>query len=411
VTWRKGLRKVKFPDGREFVGASFRGVPFFVDEAQRSGGRRTVVHEFPLRDDPFVEDLGRRARKFPVTGYVIGDDYLAQKNELIDALESTSGPGELILPYWGGRAIRAICDTVTVSEKRAEGGMATFTIDFIETPAQAPTPTIARDLASRVSTAATAARAATKAELVERFSVVGLPAFALASAETALVQGAAALSARLAPLVADTQALAALSGQVHLITTRAASLARQPADALDAFGSAIEAIGAAAVSAPGAVLDALTAAYGSDLGAVVRATTSTRTREAANQTALTAALRRVMTIEAARLAPVVPYVSIEDATAARDLIAAQLDEQAQGAGDTAYPALVALRSEVLHAVPGATAFASVVTITRRTAIPSLLLTYQLYGSVDQEADVIARNDISHPGFVTGTLKVLSKARR
>jgi len=105
----------------------------------------------------------------------------------------------------------------------------------------------------------------------------------------------------------------------------------------------------------------------------------------------------------------VPYDSIEEATAARDQVAGLLDEQAQGAGDTAYPALVNLRSEVLRAVPGGAAFARVVTITRRVPVPSLLLAYQLYGSVDQEADVIARNNISHPGFVAGDLKVLSNA--
>ena len=65
--------------------------------------------------------------------------------------------------------------------------------------------------------------------------------------------------------------------------------------------------------------------------------------------------------------------------------------------------------EVLRSVPGNNAFASVITVTRRVAIPSLLLTYQLYGDVDQEADVIARNNVRHPGFIAGDLKVLSNA--
>lgn len=139
----------------------------------------------------------------------------------------------------------------------------------------------------------------------------------------------------------------------------------------------------------------------------MRLLTATRIREAANLDALGGALRRVAAIEAARLSPTVPYVSIEDATAARDLVTSRLDEQALGAGDTAYPALVTLRSDVARAVPGDAALARVVTVTRRTAIPSLLLTYQLYGSVDLEADVLARNGVSHPGVLVGDLKVLS----
>jgi len=63
-------------DWRETVRdeARFRDVPFFVDVAEREGGRRTVPHVFPLRDKPFIEDMGRALRMFPVEGYVVGDD-------------------------------------------------------------------------------------------------------------------------------------------------------------------------------------------------------------------------------------------------------------------------------------------------------------------------------------------------
>lgn len=406
MTWFDDLRRVNFA-GRSLIGASFRGVPFFVDSSERSGGRRLVVHEFPLRDDAFVEDLGRAARKFPVAGYVIGDDYLTQRDALLAALEDEEGPGQLVHPYYGVK--RAICATVQVHEERASGGMAHFAIEFVETPAQAPTPTIEVDAAAQVATAADAAQAATQAEFAAQYSAAGLPAFALASAQTAITKASAALSAALAPVVSNTQELAGLNSQFTILTATAAALARQPLVVVGQFLTAISSLDATAESAPGAVLDALVAAYNADLGVPVVATTATRLRELANQLALTGALRRVMAIEAARLAPLVPYASIEDATAARDQVAALLDEQAQGAGDTAYPALVDLRSQVLRAVPGGAAFARVVTVTRRVAIPSLLLTYQLYGSVDQEADVLARNGIRHPGFIAGDLKVLSNA--
>jgi prophage DNA circulation protein len=425
VTWRDDLRRVRMTiDGRsvELVGASFRGVPFLVDTSERSGGRRTLVHEFPLRDDPFVEDLGRRARKFPITGYVIGGDYLAQRDKLLAALEDEEGPGKLVHLYYGEK--RAICDTYSVHEASNEGGMARFAITFCETPAQAPAPAIEVDAAGAVASSADNALLAVDAELVEKMDPAGQPAFALASAETALRNAAAGLAAKLAPAAqaaaqvaggtaefaaAVTQELAAMTGQVALITAQAASLVRRPADIVTAFRAAITALGDTAAAAPGAVMDALVAAYATDLGPPAPTTTATRERELANQQALTGALRRVMALEAARLAPLVPYASIEDAIAARDEIAALLDDQAQGAGDTAYPALVTLRSEVLRAVPGANVFARVITVSRRVATPSLLLVYQLYGSVDLELDVIARNRIAHPGFIAGDLKVLSAA--
>ncbi len=406
MTWREDLRRVNV-GGRRLVGASFRGVAFFVDTAERGGGRRTVVHEFPLRDDPFVEDLGRRARTFRVDGYVLGDDYLSQRDALLAALEDTAGPGELVHPYHGVR--RAICVNMSVRESRGDGGIATFAIEFAETPTQAPVPTEVVDSAEQVGTSADETVAATETELVEQYDPDGLPAFALASAETALKQASAALTEKLAPVVTATQELAELTGRVALLTAEASSLVRQPANILGAFRAAITGLVDTAAAAPGALMDALFEAYLADLGAAIDPITATRVRELENQTALIGALRRVMAIEAARLAPLVPYATIEEATAARDQVAAILEEQAGVAGDTAYPALVDLRSQVLRAVPGGSAFARVTSVTRNVSIPSLLLAYQLYGSVDLELDVIARNGIRHPGFVVGDLKVLSDA--
>lgn len=404
VKWRDDLRTVTLPDGRKMVGASFRGVPFLVETAELSTGRRVVVHEFPLRDDPFVEDLGRRARRFRVDGYVIGDDYLTQKNALLDALE-LEGPGQLVHPYYGQR--RAIGETTSVRETKADGGMAIFAIEFCETPVQAPVPSIAVDATGEVAAAADTAQAAVKAELVEKDDPAGLPEFALTSAEAALTKASTALSTKLAPLVKDAQELATFNGRLQILTTQAAALVHKPADLVAQFLEAITGLAITAESAPGAMFTALVEAYNEDLGALQTALTATRARELANQLALQGALRRVMAIEASRLAPTIPFASIDEATAARDRVAALLEEQAGGAGDTAYPALVDLRSQVLRAVPGGQVFARVVAITRRTAVPSLLLAYQLYGSVDQELDVIARNRIRHPGFIVGDLKVIS----
>lgn len=408
MSWREDLRRVKFKGGRTLIGATFRGVPFFVESSERSGGRRIVTHQFPYRDDPFIEDLGREARTFHIDGYVLGDDYLAQRDKLLDALEGKDGPGELVHPYHGMQ--RAICVKHSVHETQKEGGIAVIAMDFAEAPAHAVTPTEVVDSAGQVDTASKTAHKAVRAELVEKYSVAGMPAFGLASAEAAITKAAAALQTQLGPVISATQEAAQLTGKVALITAEASSLARTPGGVLDAFVDAISGLVTTSLDSPGKVLAGLSEAYGADQGDAVDPTTATRERELANQTALTSALRRVFAIEAARLAPLVAFVSTEDATAARDEVASMLEEQAELAGDTAYPALVDLRSQVLRAVPGATSLASIVTITRRVPVPSLLLAYQLYGSVDLELDIVARNHVRHPGFIAGDLKVLSKGR-
>lgn len=405
MTWREDLRRVSV-GGRTLIGASFRGVGFFVDSSERGGGRRATVHEFPLQDNPFVEDLGRSARTFRIDGYVIGDAYQVQRDALLAALEDESGPGELVSPYHGVR--RAICVRMSVRESKADGGMATFSLEFAETPTQAPTPSAVVNAADQVATSAAATNVAGDAEFAKQYSITGMPAFALTSAETALKNGAAALSAKLGPIITVSQEAAALSGQVALITTQASSLIRQPAGVMSSFRSAITGLLDTALAAPGVVMEALFQTYLTDFGPTVIATTATRALELANQIALVAGLRRVIAIEAARLASLVRYASIDDALAARDKVASLLEEQAALASDTAYPSIVALRSQVLNAVPGGSAFASIVTVTRVVPIPSLLLAYQLYGAVDRELDLVARNRVKHPGFVAGDLKALSK---
>jgi prophage DNA circulation protein len=114
------------------VPALFRGAPFHVDANSRSSGRRLVLHEFPKRDMPYAEDMGRKARSFPVTGYVIGPDYTIYRELLVLALEA-SGPGLLILPTLLQRdSIMCQVRDYTVRETRQAGGMAEFDMQFVE---------------------------------------------------------------------------------------------------------------------------------------------------------------------------------------------------------------------------------------------------------------------------------------
>src|SRR4051812_2658899 len=85
---------------QNFRPASFRGVVFQIDAADGEFGRRKVTHEYPQRDVPYTEDLGRRGRRFTITGYLVGGDYQTTRDELIEASEE-EGAGELIHPYMG----------------------------------------------------------------------------------------------------------------------------------------------------------------------------------------------------------------------------------------------------------------------------------------------------------------------
>lgn len=72
--------------------ASFRGAEFLVDShSTEAAGRRAAVHEYPGRDTPYAEDLGRRTGEYRIQGYVLGEDYLHSRGP--DGTEAVIGLG------------------------------------------------------------------------------------------------------------------------------------------------------------------------------------------------------------------------------------------------------------------------------------------------------------------------------
>ncbi|HHA1670053.1 TPA: DNA circularization protein [Enterobacter roggenkampii] len=117
--WRDKLRE-----------ASFRGVSFNVEDDDGEFGRRVQVHEYPGRDKPFTEDLGRATRRFTINAYLIGNDYADQRDRLISAIEAP-GPGTLVHPHYGEMK-GSIDGTVKVSHSNQEGRMCRVSFQFVE---------------------------------------------------------------------------------------------------------------------------------------------------------------------------------------------------------------------------------------------------------------------------------------
>ena len=110
--------------------ASFRGVPFEVEASGITVGRRTVVHEYPQRDRPYVEDMGRATRNITLQCFVVGSDYLEQAQALMHELEEP-GPGTLIHPWLGEMEV-----TITsVSELLFDQGLGVASVTITATEA------------------------------------------------------------------------------------------------------------------------------------------------------------------------------------------------------------------------------------------------------------------------------------
>jgi prophage DNA circulation protein len=130
---------------REWMPARFRDAYFHVEIGAKENGRRIIVHEFPKKEYPYAEDMGRKAIEFSVTGYVIcfpfdsdsaaqnaslyQRDYRIARDKLIRELER-EGPGELQLPTLP--LMNVVCSRYRVQERRQLGGYAEFEMLFYE---------------------------------------------------------------------------------------------------------------------------------------------------------------------------------------------------------------------------------------------------------------------------------------
>lgn len=110
--------------------ASFRGVPFQVSGTSSEFGRRNQTHEYPFRDVPYTEDIGRSARKNKIDAFVVGDDHKEQAEKLVEAIEE-EGAGTLIHPILGELNVN-IVGTATVSNSVENGRMSVISFSFVE---------------------------------------------------------------------------------------------------------------------------------------------------------------------------------------------------------------------------------------------------------------------------------------
>jgi prophage DNA circulation protein len=131
--------------------ASFRGVPFGVIDSHVAAGRRGETHEYPFRDTPFREDLGRRARRIAFTAFLLGDDVAAQASALLSAVEQ-KGSGMLVHPSFGA-FLMSVDERAELAEHWDKGRYIEVRLSFVE-PGQDMFPLGSADTQAAVQSSA-----------------------------------------------------------------------------------------------------------------------------------------------------------------------------------------------------------------------------------------------------------------
>lgn len=415
---------------------SFRGVPFEVEDEEGVFGRRVQVHEYPNRDKPYTEDIGRATRRITINAYLIGDDYPEKRDRLIAAIE-TEGAATLVHP-WYGEMKGNVDGTVRVAHSKGEGRMCRVSFQFVESGELSfPASGVA---SGQVLDGSVDSLTDAVAGAFSSFGLDGLADFV----QSGVLDDATAMLGTITD--AFKMVDSGVSAAMRLLQGDLSVILRPPSTASD-FVHALQNAWRGGSRLAGDASDLVTmvktiSGVTLDPGLAPRGTWPTNsgsTVTRSKQTNLVAAVLRTVAIaEAARTVTSIPepprtaerkgagstasdivkvtHAAIDsasegearepsatwdDLTDIRSALNDAIDrEQLRAADDSVFLALATLRADVNRDI--STRLAQVEKTVTRTAsepIPALVLAAEWYDDATRENEILYRNEIAHPGFV------------
>lgn len=391
------------------INGSFRGVRFGLFAHSLDSGRRVVVHEFPFKDTPYVEDLGLRTRGFTLDVFVLGDDVAAQRDRLRAALEQ-KGPGTLVHPYLGTLTVQV--ESFTLTENNLDQRIANFSVSFLQ-PGKLEFPSTAVNPVGTISAASTAAslHAGSQAANIDVSKPVARAAISSVLESTSEnIRTAARRAAK--PNTAAAKAGESRSTVAETITAMSAYVRD-----LGSLSSLIEtpdlmsyALADVVFRLSGLGMDSFQAfvAYRrllADLQATFSGlhfpTTSIGATIANNVSLFRDVVYTAVVSSAATMAVDASFTTYAEAIATRDQLAAMFDvAMADVTDDTLFGYLQDLRAQSLIQIPRpGEDLPNIVEVLAPVPLPSLVLAYDLMNGRKDEARLIELNDARNPWLI------------
>ena len=425
--------------------ASFRGVPFFVQQMGTEPGRKNVFYDVPFDESggSVLRDLGKAPKKFTLEAILLGDDFDAAVQDLLEAFDEP-GSGLLIHPFWGKHTV-AVEGQPRVSITTVDGGMAQITVTFRKVK-EKKSPGFGLDTASNLNQIADIALGALNGDFVDTFETDGFSEFV----RDANIDAIGELTDKIADINRDIDSVLAIPGNIASDIQRLADeiveLINTPQELINTIQDTIESI----FSSISRVLDALgslgstikkISSMDENISPVPIKNTLNRKQEKVNQDAIVRAVKGSMLVSAARAtttlsaasvgAPLGKFKSASEAIELRDslvsafssfleqdemdstevistysleTVAPQIDETYK-----ALKAVVVALNQHLTQVAGD--LPQVVTYTPAETLPTFVIAYQLYGDAERDTEIDDRNidTVEHPLFapVKEPLEVLA----
>jgi prophage DNA circulation protein len=396
--------------------ASYNSVPFGVTGTSTSTGRRVVSHEFPGRDLPYVEDLGAKATAYSIDAYVVGADYMSKRSALVAAL-TAQGPGTLIHPYLG--KMRVQVDDVSWEETCADGGLAVIHLTFRQT-ANVVYPTSATNQAAAVSSAGSYLLVKAAAALHRNYVLTletssTTPVAAIEDAATeSITDTVSVIDTAIRPSMATlvSGVLDQYVQNINNLSLDAAALISDPATLAYRYQAILSGLTSATdfISAFGAY-NLLYSRISDYFSSKSYGRMAASQQAAANDAALEQSILLAILAYAAQMAVSANYQTYEQASQMKQAVSIMFDGVMYSTGDDdVYQSALTLKASTLDAIPPAGAtLKDIITVKIRESVPSLVLAYAQYQSLDLEQDIIDRNGIENPFCIPGnsTLQLLT----
>lgn len=409
--------------------ASFRGVPFEVEASGITVGRRTVVHEYPQRDRPYVEDMGRATRNITLQCFVVGSDYLEQAQALMHELEEP-GPGTLIHPWLGEMEV-----TITsVSELQFDQGLGVASVTITATEAgDLELPAVTADEDTEALEAADAVEKSTVDKFCEDFDLSTINDWIDSALEGSLLDALNFVSAGdlgklfdYAEGVANLadKAMALLSTDPKIFATRLAG-----ALGLSRWATTVSAWRGVAKSLKNLCrhdkLKARTKAYAERKGEPM----SDVTRQVMkSQAAIETLVRQLLIAQMVGVSTLVATSkdvsspdgeedtrtttrSYDEIVELRDELCQVLDDELlMEENDEMYQVLDEARTAIFDVLTHkADALQHVVIVKPDDVFPAVVLAYDYHDDADRDLEIARRNGVEHEGFCPASeLRVLSE---
>lgn len=379
--------------------ASFRNVPFFVKRQNTNGGRKTSVIEIPGSDTPQIQDHGKEANYFGIEGYITGEDYFPQRNSLINAL-GAGGIGKLIHPYLGEKNVAVL--TWTYTEEDLEGNICKFSMNFVEKDTK-PLEILEKDAIVEVFSARDKAMNSVNDIFLESYSVAKKPFSVIKSTKQTLDVGVAVVQN--ARTVFETNA--ELQFQINNLKNNTdsaiydgVSLHAEMFNMLT-FGTFLTGEFSANQLSALPLFDDFLDLFDFKTPAPIVSET-----DPANFIANFIAQSAI--IVATSMSPLIEYKSFEEAREVRDLLFYHIDKilTSPDIPSDYYINLRALRSLMAQDIEERAVNLSRTTIiTRPQEFSAIVLSYQLYGTIDREDEIIERNGIQNPCMIPANIPI------